>query len=234
MITVGKKFPKGGDISSVLTESVSAILNAMQNIKVINMVKAVHKYMDEINSELYDTPAEAIAAENKSKSMQPTSGNATINTGTQIEMLYDDAREQTIETLPEFLEQVSAIARCDWNCNKGIAAITISAIAASWAMESEQGLGTSGSQTRYIMAEYMLRYGNISTPANIVEYMEMLNPRNAKHFERTISRDTWKCLQAEATKRLQNAPPHMDDRVRTHLQSIVDGVPPFGYDVEVD
>ena len=150
----------------------------------------------------------------------------------QIEKLYTEAREQTLKTLPEFLERVSTIVRCDWDCNKGIAAIAISAIAASWAMESVPGLGTSNSQTRYIMAEYMMRYGNVSTPANIVEYMEMLNPYNAGHFEKTISHDTWRCLQAEAAKRLKRV--RLADEVRTHLQSILDGVPPFGYAIEVD
>jgi hypothetical protein len=150
----------------------------------------------------------------------------------QIEKLYAEATKQTLETLPGFLERVSAIVRCDWDYSKGIAAIAISAIAASWAMDSVPGLGSSNAQTRYIMCEYMMRYGNISTPANIVEYMEMLNPSNAEYFEKTISVDTWKCLQTEAAKRLKRV--RLADEVREHLQSIVDGVPPFGYDVEVN
>jgi len=36
---------------------------------VINMVKSVNKYMDEIHGGLYNTPADAIAAENENKAI---------------------------------------------------------------------------------------------------------------------------------------------------------------------
>ena len=50
----------------MMTEDVFVTNRANQNIKVINMVKAVHKYEDEIFGTLHDTPAEAIEAENES------------------------------------------------------------------------------------------------------------------------------------------------------------------------
>ena len=146
--------------------------------------------------------------------------------------LYKEAKEQTLATLPEFLERVSSAARDDWDYNTGVDAIAISAVAASWAMEHEPGLGASGSSAGMTTWAYMIHYGGISLPAKIVEYENMLYPQYAYLYEKTIDRHTWSALREMAISRLQYK--HLSQEVRDHMQSIADGTPPFGYTIQGD
>jgi hypothetical protein len=149
------------------------------------------------------------------------------------EQWYIDAKTQTAESLPEFIRHLTEDFTHDYStiCHACAAA----AVAATWAVEHSGQGGITGFQAGAIMwmfiTNWMTEYKD--KPVRLIDYEKMLYPQFFDTF-RYISSDTWNWLQEHAKTNLDDASEYMADGVRKHLQSIVDGVVPFGYYVHRD
>ena len=147
------------------------------------------------------------------------------------EQWYKDAREQTLETLPEFLRHLTEDYEHDYGtiCH----ALAAGAVATTWALNASKQGGITGFQAGAIMWEYMKHWNNVNPPARLVQYENMLYPQYRGKFEKIISKDTWDWLQEKAASELQKDAKYHPE-VRAHLESIVRGTIPFGYAIEED
>ena len=146
------------------------------------------------------------------------------------------AKKQDMKSLPEFMRHV--LNGYDHDYGTIIHAISACAIAAAWAADKSECGGITGFQAGFVMWDF-IRYwskNNNKVGLKLVDYDDMLFPQYQYRFEKTISPDTWKRLQEEANKNLENDlrsyPAH--PAVLDHWHSIVDGKVPFGYTVSED
>jgi hypothetical protein len=144
---------------------------------------------------------------------------------------YKEAQDQTLETLPAFLQKLATEFEHDYGtiCH----ALASSAIASAWAMNRTEQGGITGFQAGAVMWEFIKHwgYGGELKPLRLFDYSNMLYPQYEEYFEKNISEDTWKWLQTQAAEQLSDENAMMHTEVRNHLQSIVNGVVPFGYAV---
>jgi hypothetical protein len=148
-----------------------------------------------------------------------------------INQWLDDARKQTLQTLPAFMEHVLGGFEHDYGtiCR----AITACAVAAAWAAnEHEQG-DITGFQAGQVMWGFICHWTNKLGPMQLIEFSEMLYPNQGDRYEKVLDQDTWSWLQTEAAKQLRQRGAHfnLSAELREHWQSIVEGKPPFGYRV---
>lgn len=147
-----------------------------------------------------------------------------------INKWFEEAKEQTIDTIPDFMRHVLNDYGHDYGtiCH----AFSACAIAATWAADKSVQGGITAFQAGAVMWSFVRRwnYTENKTGLKIVDYDNMLYPQYADSFEKTIRKDLWKLLQAEAKKRLSEND-YATDWVKAHWKSIVDGNVPFGYKV---
>lgn len=151
---------------------------------------------------------------------------------------FEQARKQKLETLPEFMNHILNDYCHDYGtiCH----AISACALAAAWAANhSDQG-GITGFQSGAVMWDFVRQwtYTNNKTSLRIINYDKMLYPQNKGDFEgRTINQSTWKALQNEAKRLLDEIDSGEEsaaDPVIAHWKSIVNGVVPFGFKIKND
>lgn len=106
-------------------------------------------------------------------------------------------------------------------------AIAASSLAMFNSLAHEAGI--TGFQSSCIAWEIMRNLFHLKGAAKLVDFEQMLFPQYEYKFEKTISKDTFSWLQEEAKKRLEEDEGFMHESVRNHMQSIVDGVVPFGF-----
>lgn len=151
---------------------------------------------------------------------------------------FEQAREQKLETLLEFMNHILN----DYCHSYGTIchAISACALAAAWAAGSSDQAGITGFQAGAVMWDFVLQwaYRNNKTSLRIIDYDKMLYLQYKGYFEdRTISQTTWKALQNQA-KRLLNeidtGEESAADSVIAHWKSILNGTVPFGYKIKND
>lgn len=90
----------------------------------------------------------------------------------------------------------------------------------------------TGLQSSFVMWEIIQRMFNIEVGAMLIKFDDMLYPQYEYKFNsNTIDNNTFKLLQEKAQERMDESG-LMTSRVRHHMQSIVDGKIPFGYELE--
>ena len=153
---------------------------------------------------------------------------------------FADARKQTVETLPAFINHLMSDYEHDYGTV--VHAISACAIAAAWAANSTPEGGITGFQASFIMWDF-IRYwskpGN-KTGLKLVDYDDFLYPQYEHKYEKTLHTNIWESIKREAQRLLDEAsegypdghPVHPD--VIAHWKSIVDGHVPFGYSVVED
>ena len=144
---------------------------------------------------------------------------------------FEQAREQTLETLPQFIDHLMNDFEHDYGtvCH----AIAACAIAAANAADSSPQGGITGFQASFIMWDFIKYWmkSNNKCGLKLVDYDNMLYPQYSYRYDKTISPSVWKNIQKEAAKLLDENYVAVDE-VRAHWQSIVNGEVPFGYRVE--
>ncbi len=115
------------------------------------------------------------------------------------------SKAATLETLPDFLKELSERYNHDYGtiCH----AVAIGATAAAWAMnKSDQG-GITGFQAGAIMWEFIRNwnYSSNKTGLKIVDYDNFLYPQYQDQFEKTLSASTWESIKEEAVKNIYEA-----------------------------
>ncbi len=141
-----------------------------------------------------------------------------------------EARAQTLETLPGFL---SKLAEREHDYGTICLAVTAAAVGAASAMDRSPRGGITGFQASIIFWEFFRAWMQEEGPVSLRRWEHMLFPQYADRFEKTIPRETWEWLQAEARKRIDRRT-QMHPDVKLHMADIAAGFVPFGYEVSHD
>lgn len=145
---------------------------------------------------------------------------------------YAEARNQTIETLLDFINHMMGDYDHDYGtvCH-AIAACAMAAIHVADNHPVNGGItGFQASHTMWQIVRQMM-YKDNKTGLRLLNYDDMLYPQYEYKFEKTISRSIFEELQKVARENLEsNESAH--PKVIAHWQSIVDGNVPFGYTIK--
>lgn len=147
------------------------------------------------------------------------------------ESWYAEAREMTLEKLPEFLNRLANSYGHDYGtiCH----AIAAAACAAARAMDRTDQGGITGFQGGAVMWEFIVHWdeSRLGKPLRILDYAEMLFPQCKEQFT-TISESTWEYLQKRANELLaEHEGTYINPSVRDHWRRIANGEVPFGFSV---
>lgn len=137
--------------------------------------------------------------------------------------------KQTLDTLPSFLKHLTEDYQHDYGtiCH----AIAAGAVQAARAIDHSPVGGITGFQASCIMWAFAQEWMGYKTPMKLIKYENMLYPQYEQSFSKQISSDTWKWLQEEAARKLEEDQDYLSPNVKAHWQSIVNGIVPFGYEV---
>lgn len=146
---------------------------------------------------------------------------------------FEQAHEQTLETLPEFIRHVMNDYIHDYGtvCH----AVSACAIAAAWAANNEPEGGITGFQAGFVMWDFVKQweYPNNKLGFRLVNYDKLLYPQYEDRFRfESITRKQFEKLQEMAKESLGDG--DACDAVSNHWQSIVDGKVPFGLKIRED
>ncbi len=149
-----------------------------------------------------------------------------------FEQWYKDAANQTLATLPQFMNHVLNDYVHDYGtiCK----AIGACSVAAAWAADASRQGGITGFQAGAVMWEFIRNwnYTRNKCGLKIVDMDKMLYPQYSENFDKTISMQEMETLTTEAKKLLEaDEDSNVHPKVKAHWQSIAVGIPPFGYRV---
>lgn len=146
---------------------------------------------------------------------------------------YKKSKNISIDEIESFAKSLLNDYRHDYGTI--VHAFTAAAIGIIRAMDSSspQG-GITGFQAGCIMWEFIRRWMRKEDIAmRLIMYDEMLYPQYEHRFSKKIPGNIWGWLQEEAKKKLSEAEGNdWHPRVIAHLESIVNGIIPFGYSIE--
>ena len=135
----------------------------------------------------------------------------------------------TLAELPEFLRHLTEDYEHDYGtiCH----AVAAGALASARAIDKSPQGGITGFQAGAIMWQFICKWQHLEgKPLRLLEYENMLYPQYESKFK-TISKSTWKWLQAEATKNIQTSL-QAHPQVVEHWKKVADGIVPFDFKVE--
>lgn len=156
------------------------------------------------------------------------------------EQAYEIAK--SVNTTDELAEFVNFISNVPLDYGTVVYAQCAAMLAAQHVMnEGEQG-GITGFQAGFIGWEMVKKFMSVGKCGlSLINWEDMLYPQYENRFNKTISRDLFEGLQAEAKKRLSKADKDesnggysLHPEVRKHMESIAKGVVPFGYTIRED
>ena len=145
---------------------------------------------------------------------------------------FKQAKQVTLKTLPKFINHLLNDYKHDYGTI--VHALSAGALATVYAMNKHKQGGITRFQASFVMWDFIRNwmYTTNKTSLKIIDYDKMLFPQYEDYFDKKINSDTWKSIQKEAQKRLNEIydyPIHQD--VIKHWKSIVKGNVPFGYKV---
>lgn len=145
---------------------------------------------------------------------------------------YVRAKEQTEESLPAFLKELTDSYSHDYGtiCH----AVAAAALAAAHAVNRSPQGGITGFQASCVMWEFLQHWLTEyqGKPLRITNYGDLLYPQYENEFT-SISQKTLKWVTDQANSLLQEHPDAADS-VRDHWRRIIDGYVPFGLVVQDD
>lgn len=148
------------------------------------------------------------------------------------EKLTNQRKEiKSFDDLVSFLKDV----KDNYNFDYGVAprAIAQAALATAWYFASDFGI--TGFQAGFVMWDFIKDWsfrGN-ECGLRIIDYDEMLYPQYDDKFDKYISSETFRAMQKQA-KKLLNDKEYAHPTVVKHWESIANGEVPFGYTVKDD
>ncbi len=142
--------------------------------------------------------------------------------------LREEARKMTLEKLPEFIDKIMSY---EHDYGKICVAIGAAAAATAWSIQNSPKGQITGFQASCVMWEFILGWNrNLEDKTiRLLQVDDMLYPQYNFKFT-TITTEDFKKLQKEAYELLEEG--RGAENVRSHWQSIVDGVVPFGYKIK--
>lgn len=154
-----------------------------------------------------------------------------------IEKLYSEAKKQTSDTLPKFINHVMNDYELDYNTV--VDAVAICAIAGAYTADSCDQGGITGFQASYVMWKFIFNYmySDNRIGMKLINFDDMLYPQYESKFDKVISKRTFKDLQKLAKEKIAEAEQSLGSVVPivlNHWKSIVNGKVPFGYKLKED
>jgi hypothetical protein len=145
---------------------------------------------------------------------------------------YAEAKKQTLETLPGFLNHLTNDFIHDYGtiCH----AVTAAAIGAAHAVNSSPEGGITGFQARCVMWSFIRKwmFENNQCGLRVINYDNMLYPQYEKDFtEKTITKSQWDSLQKQAERMIAENK-FAEPEALSHWEGIKKGRIPFGYTVK--
>ncbi len=136
----------------------------------------------------------------------------------------------TLETLPDFIREMTENYEHDYGTSCYIAAIA--AIAAARAISHSSQGRIAATQVGIITHLFIMgwRYADNKTGLHLIDYDDLLYPQYEDKHEKTIDKVVWASIRDCAKELMKDADKGTQDY--QHWQSILDGVVPFGYKVE--
>jgi hypothetical protein len=117
----------------------------------------------------------------------------------------EKARNATIDTLPNFLRELSEDYSHDYGtiCH----AMAVAAVAGASALDNSKQGGISGFQAGAVMWEFIRswNYTNNKVGLRLVNYDDMLYPQYEQKYEKTISSAVWANLKKVAAEEIAKA-----------------------------
>jgi len=141
----------------------------------------------------------------------------------------EESRKQTLETLPAFIEEIKSYKHCYSSIVTGMASAANATISA---LDRSECGGITGFQSVCLMWEMVGLLTFKEGPMKLISFEDMLYPQNEEKFSKVMTKKTFECLQDKATELLKDKMFSAHPDVKKHWQSIVDGVVPFGYEIE--
>ncbi len=141
---------------------------------------------------------------------------------------YEQAKLlKTSEELKEFVDKLIN----DYSHDYGtiVHAICASMLGAYYVIENSPQGGITGFQASCIGWKMVKKFMMVKSPARILEFENMLYPYSEDVFT-TVPLKTWKFLQEKAREKLEKE--KLSERMKAHLESIVEGKVPFGWKVK--
>lgn len=131
---------------------------------------------------------------------------------------YRQARKETLETLPAFLNHLLTDYQHDYGtiCH----ALAAGATAAAWAMNSAPQGGITGFQGGAVMWQFIREwnYSSNQSGLSIVDYDKLIYPQYADKFEKTISPEIWAKVQELAQKSISDHQASLDKYLVDRLE----------------
>jgi len=137
-----------------------------------------------------------------------------------------------IESLDSFIKELDTAYTHDYGTI--VHAHAAIAVQAARLMNKQSQGGITGFQAGAVMWEFMRNWMHLEGPLKLTNFKDMLYPQNEEKFSKTLSKETWEYLQAEAKKLMSQDMKHANLMVAAHWQRIANGEVPFGYSVEVE
>lgn len=149
---------------------------------------------------------------------------------------FEEAKEQTIETLPMFMNHIMN----DYDHDYGTVchAIAACSLAAAWAANKHGQGYITGFQASFVMWDFIKEwmYSSNQSGLRIVDYDDMLYPQYKDKFDKIISKEIFEGIQKAAQESLEEVKQGREAHpgVIKHWESIVAGNVPFGYKIKED
>jgi hypothetical protein len=151
-----------------------------------------------------------------------------------IESWYEETYDiKTPEQLQQFVTKLLNKYEHDYGTIVHVA--VVSALAALRCVDNDptQG-GLTNFQANALTGIFISKWLKFEGPFSIRKYNDMLFPQNQDQFATTIKKSGFLWMQEKAATLLKNGPASCQPEVYAHLQSIVDGVVPFGYTLKAE
>ena len=150
------------------------------------------------------------------------------------EIWFKEAKEQTIATLPTFIDHV--MNDYDHDYETIVHAISACALAAAWAANKHEQAGITGFQAGFVMWNFIKEwmYDDNRTGLKIVDYDKMLYPQYENEFDKVIPNSVFESLQEAAQTNLNEVEQGREahPEVIKHWKRIVAGNVPFDYKIK--
>ena len=148
----------------------------------------------------------------------------------RYENWYAEAKNQTLETLPEFMKRILNEPQ---SYSSIVEAIAACAVGAAWAADRSDNGGITGFQASGVMWRFIQSWMRLedSCGLRLINYDDMLYPQYEDAFtKKTINKEIWDTMQKKATELWLEG--GGAEEVRNHWHSIMEGNVPFGYKVK--
>jgi len=139
------------------------------------------------------------------------------------------AKAEKVKTRPQFNELLDEITGHTHDYGTIIYGCMAAMKAAFRLVNEHPTGGITGFQAGVLGWECVEEFMMIKPPCKILDYNHLLFPQYSDHFDKVISKDTWKSLQKKAKENLAQDNKHTSSKVMKHWSSVVEGLLPFGF-----